>query len=405
MVMFRDETLRNITRLTRDAYDPHDDALWSKLRSEFELDANLVPLNNVGLAPSPKRVLELQLAKTREANGDPSYTIWRKQEAELDPIHKDLATLIGCPQEELAFAPNATFGLQTAILGFDLNPGDEILYTTHDYPRVQTAARQRERRERVVRVEVALGSPPLSDEEIVRRILSMVTDRTKLVVLSRVTYLFGQILPVPIIAAELGKRKIPLVVDSAQSIGLLSDTASSLGAPILTACLHKWMMGPVGTGVFMVRQPWIKRLWPLHPADPDLDDRMKKFEQIGSHAVAPFLALRESLDFHHLVTLQAKADRIEVLRKRLAEPLLNLSGVRHYGSLDPNVCRAMLTVGFEKTPSPKLAGWLLTQHRTHVTTAVRAGVDGIRISPSIFTTFDEIDRLARILVDVSKTGI
>ena len=74
-------------------------------------------------------------------------------------------------------------------------------------------------------------------------------------------------------------------------------------------------------------------------------------------------------------------------------------------NLDEDVGFDRLTVGFEKVETPVLASWLLTKHHIHVTSAVRAGIDGIRISPNVFTTFEETDRLGKILADVANNGI
>lgn len=402
---FRDDTLRLVTGLTKHAPDPVDERFWTELRRQFHIDPRLTVFNHVGLSPSPKMVLEAQAAEAKRANTDPSYVIWRQQDHELDAVRVDMAKLVGCRSDELALTMNATYGLQTGILGVPIRAGDELLTTSHDYPRAITAIRQRVRREGAAYVEAPLESRPLDDKEVVRRVLDKLTPSTKLVTLCQITYLMGQILPIKPIADVLAAREIPLLLDGAQAIGLMPDTVESMNVPMYTACLHKWLMGPIGTGVFVVRKPWIRRIWPLHPADEEWNDSITKFEQVGTRPAAPFLALKETLEFHHRLGMGAKAARLQALRERLASHFLGHPGVRHYGSLDPNVCRAMLTVGFDKVETRVLAGWLYTKHRIHVTSAVRAGVDGIRISPNVFTTFEEVDRLGKILADVAANGI
>jgi isopenicillin-N epimerase len=111
------------------------------------------------------------------------------------------------------------------------------------------------------------------------------------------------------------------------------------------------------------------------------------------------------MDFHDLLGIERKAARLESLRNRLAQRILNAPGVTHYGSLDPVLGRVILTVGFAKAQAPDLASWLLTKHRIHVTTALRAGINGIRISPNVFTTHEEVDSLGEILDRVAREGI
>ena len=402
---FRSETLDRLARLPFSSADPDSEGFWKALRREFDIDRSLTIFNHAGLSPSPRAVNDAIASQTKRANTDPSYIIWRKQDAELDPIRRQLADLIGCETEELALTMNSTYGLQTGVLGIPMAAGDVILATTHEYSRTHTAIQQRERREGIVSVIVPLKTPPEPAHKVADQILEKVTSKTRLVVLSQMTFLIGGLMPIKEVASILAQKGIPLLVDGAHGVGLLPDKFSELGAPMYTACLHKWLMGPIGTGVFIVRRPWIRKVWPLHPADSNLDGSIKRFEQVGTRSAAPFLAIQEALDFHNMLGRERKAARLESLRNRLAQRVLNAPGVTHYGSLDPSLCRVILTVGFEKAEATDLASWLLIKHRIHVTTVLRAGINAIRISPNVFTTHEEVDRLGAALDQVAREGM
>lgn len=399
---FRDDTLAVLSSLSQEPGGPTDEKYWAEVRNAFYTSPDLIVFNNIGLAPPPKAVVEAEARELKRAAADPSYIIWRKQDSELGSVRKDLAQLVGCQEDELALTMNATYGLQTVIMGIDLSPGDEIVATSHEYPRVHTAIEQRVSRDKAVHVTVEVGPQALTSDEFVRKVLDAVTPKTKLVVLSRISFLIGQIVPVARLCSELNKRNIPVLVDTAQSIGLLEDTMDSMECSIQVACLHKWIMGPIGTGIMAVRSSYIERIWPLHPADSDLKNRMTKFEQTGTRPAAHLLALRESLELHHRLTAAAKRERLVYLRARLAERVLNLPGAIQYGSLDPNVCLPMLTVGFDRQIPSSLAGDLLSKYKIHVTTATRAEVNGIRISPNVFTSVAEVDLLANALAELVK---
>lgn len=398
---FRDGTLKSLERLCSRNADPQDDEFWLRIREQFDIDPELIVFNHAGLSPSPIVVREAIAAQTKRANHDPSFHIWRRQDNELEPIRKRMATLVGCQEDELALTMNATYGLQTAIMGVPMGAGDEILTTTHDYPRAFTAMRQRERRDGTKTVKIPIAAPPESGSKVAADILAKTNERTKLVLLSQMTFVGGQLMPVKLVAEGLKGKGIPLFVDAAHGIGLLPEKYSEMGADIYAACLHKWLMGPIGTGVFVVKRPWISKIWPLHPADPDLDHSMRKFEQIGTRPAAPFLALKETLDFHEMIGLERKAARLEHLRKTLAEKLLTISDTIHFGSLDPNACRAILLVGFKRLGAIEAANRLYEKHRIHVTTMARQGVDALRISPNIFTTQVEIDKLCEALKNLA----
>lgn len=400
----RDDTGAELARLDFAQAQPDDEAFWRELRGLFE-PPDYLAFNHAGLSPAPRAVRELLDAQTKRANADPSRAVWREQERELEPVRARLAALLGCAVDELALTPNATYGLHTAILGVAMRAGDEIVTTAHDYSRALTAMRQREQRDGTVTVQVPLATPPAAPGEVAAAILAALTPRTRLVVLSQMTYLTGQVIPVAEVAQEVAKRGIPLLVDGAHGIGLLPETFAQLGGAAYTACLHKWLMGPLGTGVFAVRADWLDKLWPLHPAEPELVRRAGKFEQWGTHAVAPFLAIAPALDLHDKLGCARKAARLQTLRARLAAELDGLSGVRQFGSLDETRARAMLTLGFAKVEARPLVDWLWREHRVHVTAVDAAGIDALRIAPNVFTAAEEVDALARVLRQVAKQGI
>src|SRR5437667_12257754 len=73
--------------------------------------------------------------------------MWQIPEPQSETIRTGLAELFGCDREEIAITRNASESLEILLMGMDLKPGDEILTTTQDYPRMLTTLRQREKRE------------------------------------------------------------------------------------------------------------------------------------------------------------------------------------------------------------------------------------------------------------------
>ena len=381
---------------------PDDEEFWLRIRGLFDIDQSITVFNHAGLSPCPIAARNAISEQTKRANADPSLVIWRRQDSELDFIRKQLYELVGCEHDELALTMNATYGLQTAIMGVPMAAGDEILATNHEYTRSLAAIEQRGRRDGIKPVIVRLTAPLGSQKEIASQILEKVTSRTKLIVLSQMTFLTGALMPIREVAEAVADRGIPTLMDAAHGIGLLPEKFLETGATIYTACLHKWLMAPIGTGVFVVKKPWIKKIWPLHPADEGLDGSMWKFEQVGTRAAAPFLAIGESLDLHNKLGRERKGRRLVYLRDRIARSVLDQPKVTNYSSLDTD--QPILTIGFGNVDAIPLAGWLLSKHKIHVTTIVRAGMNAIRISPNIFTTIDEVDRLGAILGEVAKKG-
>ena len=110
--------------------------------------------------------------------------------------------------------------------------------------------------------------------------------------------LTGQVLPVRAIADAAHARGVRVLVDGAQSFGQFPFTVAQLGCDYFATSLHKWLMGPQGTGLLYIRRDLIPDVWPLMPSSGDSSDDIRKFEDIGTHPPAPVLALGDALSFH-----------------------------------------------------------------------------------------------------------
>ncbi len=403
-VAFRDTAWAQLQQASPKGAGPEDEAFWTDLRKQFIFHDRMTSFNHVGLAPPPKSVYEEQERQLRRAATIPTQIIWREQIREIDEVRKRLAPLIGAKPEETALTYNATYGLQTGILGWPLQKGDAIVTTSHDYSRAFTAIKQRVRRDGVKLVEIPVQSPPASKDQILKSWEDALTPEVKLAVFCTVTFLNGLILPVAEIAEMCRERGVAVLLDGAQSIALLPTELDKWRPEMYTACLHKWLMAPIATGVFAVRRGAIKKVWPLSPADETLDEDITKFEQVGTRPLAPILAIHQALDFHEWLGMDLKFTRLQYLRERIWKGVEAEQGVINYGSLDPKTACAMLAIGFKGKSAVDAASWLATKHGFHVTTTLRAGIDAIRISPNVFTSLEEADRLAKAVREYARGG-
>ena len=111
---------------------------WFQIRRCFTISRGLINLNNGGVCPSPRMVTEAVCRYTWEQEEAPVYTMWKILEPQKETIRSGLARLFGCSPEEIAIVRNASEAMETLLLGIDLKPGDEVLTTTQDYPRMLT---------------------------------------------------------------------------------------------------------------------------------------------------------------------------------------------------------------------------------------------------------------------------
>jgi isopenicillin-N epimerase len=326
-------------------------------------------------------------------------------EPQRETVREKVARFFGCDPAEIALTRNTSEGLEACQFGFDLKPGDEVLTSNQDYPRMITTFKQRERREGIVLKQISLPTPAEDPAQVVRLFAAAITEKTRLILASHMIFLTGQVLPVRELVAMGRRRNLPVLVDGAHSFAHLAFTQPDLDCDYFATSLHKWLFAPHGTGMLFVRRDKIRGLWPLMAAPPEMDEDIRKFEEIGTHPAAPYLATAEALSFTVGIGPQRKEARLRYLRDRWATRVVRTKGVRLHTSLKPGLSCGLALVEVEGVDSGALADYLWNRHRIIVAAIKHNEFQGIRVAPSVYTAPGDIDRFSEVLEAVATKGL
>jgi len=369
-----------------------DEAFWKKIRHAYVRDAKLVNLNNGGVAPAPSSVLNAEIEAIRYSNLLPAYRMWHDLEPRIEDVRKTLARMWSADPECIAITRNASESLQIAQFGIDLEPGDEVLTTSQDYPRMITTWQQRVRREKIVLKQLDFEVPVKDPADLVRLYEQAITPRTRVIHMSHVIFMTGQILPVTEICALARQRGILSIVDGAHAFAHVPFQFSNLDCDFYGTSLHKWLSAPIGTGMLYVRKDRIEKHWALMAAPEAMDKDIHKFEEIGTHPAALHNAVLQALEFYEQIGAERKFARLRYLKQRWVERLSKLSGARMLVGSGPEHSGAIGTIHFETMDPGKLVDAVLTKHNILVTPISGPGFKGVRVSPNVYTSVAEIDR-------------
>ena len=382
-----------------------DEDFWLHIRHAFTVDRNMINLNNGGVSPSPRIVSDTEKRYLDVENMTPTYYMWRILDPGIETVRRRIAREFGCDAEEIAITRNASESLENVQLGMDLKRGDEVLTTNQDYPRMITTWQQRERRDGIVLKQVTFPVPPPSLEYLARRIEENITPRTKVIHICHITNRTGQIFPVKKICQMARARGIEAIVDGAHAFGQFPFKHADLDCDYYGVSLHKWILAPIGTGFLYVRKSKIPSIWPLMAAPPSLTDNIRKFEEIGTHPASQRNAITEALNFHDSIGGERKAARFRYLRKRWSSRLSSLPGVKILNSEDPEQSCAIGFISVDGFEAPKLSAHLWEKYRIWTTAVVTEGeYQGLRITPNVYTTLEEIDTFTEAMEKVIRAG-
>jgi selenocysteine lyase/cysteine desulfurase len=367
-----------------------NESYWNQIADAFALDKRNLNLNSGWTSPSPRVVTEAYLRYRRQEDAT-AYTMWQTLEPQAETIRAGLADLFGCSSDEIAITRNASESLQILLFGIDLRPGDEVIATTQDYPRMLTALRQREMREGPVLKLVKIPLHPKHPSDIVAAFESAITPATRLILVSHQVNTTGQILPVREICALAHSEGIEAVVDGAHSFAQFEFRRDDLQCDFFGSSLHKWMYAPKGAGLLYVKKEKIASVWALMASDDKNRNDIRKFEEIGTQSSATRLSIGEALLFHEAIGPQRKEERLRYLTTYWRSRLELNDRISFNTPSDPSLFCAIGNFSIDGADPEKVSAHLMEKHRIITTPVVHDEFSGVRITPNIFTSIDRLE--------------
>jgi selenocysteine lyase/cysteine desulfurase len=314
-----------------------------------------------------------------------------------------LAALAGCAPDELIITRNTTESLDMIIAGYHWNQGDEAIMAEQDYGAMLQMFKQVERRHGVVRKVISVPNHPKSDEEVVEVYARAISPKTKLLMLSHMVNITGQILPVRKICDMAHARGVEVMVDGAHTYAQIQHSVPGLGCDYYGASLHKWLSTPLGAGILYVRRDNAAKIWPLLAEPDDSTTGIARLNHTGTLPVHTDLAIADALDYYQTLGPDRKEARLRYLQQYWTTKVRGVANVIVNTPADPARTCAIANVGIRGIAPADLAARLLSQYKIY-TVAIdspAANVQGVRVTPNIFTLSSELDELVRAVREMA----
>lgn len=225
----------------------------SPLARHWSLDPTIVFLNHGSFGATPKAVLAAQQRYRDQLEREPIDFFINQHTPLMDATREAIGAFVHAPPSSIAPIQNATIGVASVLANLKLKPGDEVLINDHEYPACQNNIRRTAAR---TGAKVVVAEPPFpckSPDAITDAILSKVTARTRLALISHVTSPTGLIFPIDTLVPELTRRGVLTLIDGAHAPGMVPTlNLSTLKPTFYTANLHKWVCSPKGSAFLYV---------------------------------------------------------------------------------------------------------------------------------------------------------
>jgi selenocysteine lyase/cysteine desulfurase len=372
-----------------------DEEFWAGIRGGYRLKPDYVNLENGYYNIQPAEILEAFLQHVRDVNYEGAYYMRTVQFERKRAIAARLAAFAGCLPEDLIITRNTTESLDMIIGGYPWAAGDEAIMAYQDYGAMLRMFQQVERRCGVVRKVVSVPNHPANDDELVALYERAITPKTKLLMVSHMVNVTGQILPVRKICDMAHGHGVEVMVDAAHTYAHIQHTIPALDCDYYGSSLHKWLSAPLGAGILFVKKEKVSKIWPLL-AEPDPSaTAIATLNHRGTLPVHTDLAIANALDYYNTLGPERKEARLRYLQQYWTAKARSLPGVIVNTPEDPLRACAIANVGIKGMKPADMAAQLLERFRIY-TVAIdmpEGDVMGCRITPNVFTMPEELDRL------------
>jgi L-cysteine/cystine lyase len=208
--------------------------------------------------PLPRRSVEVMTSilerDLREGRSSKEY--FERMVGGREGLRAALAAFLQTVPENIALATSTTEGCNLVVTGLGIGPGDEVVTTDSEHPGLFGGLVASGADLKVVELR------DLPTAEAAGALEAAITERTRLIALSHVSWLTGAVFPV----RELAGRGIPLLVDGAQAAGAIPVDVHELGCDFYTVSAQKWLLGPDVTGALFIRPDRVDELQLTFPS-------------------------------------------------------------------------------------------------------------------------------------------
>ena len=383
-----------------------DERFWAKVRARFLLPDRMAFMNAANLCPTPRPVVESLERWTRMLESDPSPATRARLPDAREATRALVAEFLGVAPEDIVLTRNTSEGNNLVSSGLALGPDDEVVVFADNHPSALRAWHVKAERFGYKVVVVPQANPHPGLDYYVDAFTRALTPRTRVLAFSHVTNTAGDVLPAAELCRVARERGVLTLVDGAQTFGVLAVRPGEMGADCYTGSAHKWLCGPKETGVLYIRREVQDRLLPsVVSLYAGRVGASRTLEAMGQRDEPALAALGDAVRFQTGIGRAAIEARARELAQALIAGLRRLDGVTLWTHPDPERSAAVVSFRPAGLDVPRLATALYEEDG--VVCAGRGGDDrpGIRLSPHLYNSLDEVDRAVAAIGRLLKSGV
>jgi len=379
------------------------------MKSQFLLDTNITFLNHGSFGACPKPIFEAYQQLQLELETDPVHFIQKKLPIYLKEAKKPLAKFIGCDEKDFFFTPNPTFAVNTIMRSLNLQAGDEILTTNHEYGAMDRTWNFycQKSGAKYVRQEISL--PIVSKEQIIEEFWKGYTSNTKVIFLNQISSSTALIFPVKEICDKAQELGLITIVDGAHVPGHIDLNISELNPDFYTGTLHKWMLAPKGSSFLYVKKEFQADVdplvvsWGYQSLAPSESQFLDYHEYQGTQDVSQYLCTPKVISFLEENNWKEKAKTCREIVLDNYQRFCDLVGTSPICTISSEFLGQMASIPIRTDKPMELKELLYSKYKIQIPIMPLNGNVYMRYSINGYNTQDDLEVLYRAITDIMDT--
>jgi selenocysteine lyase/cysteine desulfurase len=365
-------------------------------KEEYLFEKGLLYFLTAALGPASKKVVDATSAALYELETNPAAKLYGTGEFQslAEKTRQSAANLMGCDANEMMITRSTTDGMYAIAQGLQLKPGDRVLTTDQEHDGGLLCWEYLRKYHGVLLDIIKIPPGENNPNEFMSRMESAVTKDTRVISVSHILSSTGLRMPVETIAEYARSYNILCIVDGAQSVGNIEVNVKKLGCHAYTTSGHKWLMGPKGTGLLYIADEVTDIIRPIQ-----FENRDKFYTQsTGVGNLPGAIGLGVAIDTVLSKGIGSIESHNMMLRNRIYDGLKSIRKIKIMSAPPGPLASPLVTFELPSTmDSHDFRLKLLNQYHISVKMVPKHWMNGIRISPHIFNTGKEVDKVLDVL--------
>ena len=373
---------------------------------KFNLNKDITFLNHGSFGACTKKVMNEYIQYQYQLENQPVDFIEKKVPKLLALSRSKLADFLNTSSDDIVLLDNPTTAINEVIRSLQLDRGDEIITTDHEYGAMDKAWEFITEKKGANYKRVELPFPIESSKDIFSTIVNSISQKTKILFISHITSPTGIIFPIEDLCKYARENNIITIIDGAHVPGHIQLDIKDLNPDFYIGTCHKWLCTPKGVSFLYVRRNFQDSIDPLiigwgwRDYDSNLSGFINNHEWWGTRDMSAYFCLPSALKMHQ--TKEMIDGRIHCLSKI---PIIRdiVNDITSQMKICPNnMLGQMASMVMPNIDHVNLKTTLINDYKIEIPVFKWKNMSILRVSYQVYNTEKDIEKLSTVLTKIFK---